>query len=54
MALNAKPKHLRDTIVQSGTVTATDTDSGTQYDPDNIKDPRNYTKWKAGAAVLNI
>ena len=49
MSLNAKPKHLRDNRFLDGTPTATDTDSGTEFDVLNILDWRYETLWKAAS-----
>lgn len=50
MSLNAKPKHLRDNRFLDGTPTATDTDSGSEFDVLNIKDWRYETLWKAASS----
>jgi len=50
MAHNAKPKILYDNLLEGASLTATDPDSETQYDVDNIVDLRPYTLHRFGAA----
>ena len=50
MALNAKPFMLYDNVFRRGSVSATDTDSDSQYNALNVKDERDSTFWKAAAA----
>ncbi len=45
-----EPVILYDNRLFDGTPTATDTDSGSEYDVLNIRDLRPYTWWKAGSA----
>ena len=56
MSINAKPKLLYDNTLAAttGTLVAGSTDSGTQYDVDNVIDLRTLSHWKAANSSDNF